>query len=387
MTEPQPLFEYLPHHPVTRKQIAPALEVIDPKWTEVVNGSGTLSGSVAIPKGSIVKGQILQALEPDESWIIVRTRTGLYPWNGIVVSQEWHPENGSMHFEAQEFRSWLYEVILGPRPDMTSDVLYSWEAKDQLKIAQDIISYIQTNPSYGATVGTPPITFGAESSGRLRDLNLIGLDFKSAGQALDSISQRDGGFEWTLEVLIAPDNLPRLHLKTGYPVLGSSIGGLKLWRTEEGGNIIKLHPVRRSTTDRVARQWTTGSGQPPDLPFAQDTDPSLTVGSGLLLREGVKGFNTVTNRTTLASHARSLRSFYSVQAHQVKVTVNTKDPDVFLYRAGDRISFRFQDTVQDMYLDNVRIVERTVRPAVSEVDLVLDINDQVVPQVDSGGAV
>jgi hypothetical protein len=268
---------------------------------------------------------------------------------------------------------------------MTSDIQYTWSA-DQLYIAQQIVQYAQLPPGEFQTVGFPTVLYGADLSGKVRDLNIMGLDFRTVASALNSISERDGGFEWTLGLRFTNDNLPVLYLETGYPALGGAVTG-QLRRTDQGGNIIKMDPIKRSTKDRRSRQWTTGAGQPPDQPFAQDSDPTLSLSTGPLLREAKLNFNTVSERTTLASHARSLRDYYSVKANIATVTVGLDDPDVRNYRAGDRVPMRYQDRVYDFDLPGVRILERKVEPTAGKVTLTLDLNDYVLPQVDAGGAV
>lgn len=380
-------FQYTPYHPLSRLQLAPALEVINPVWTEVVNGSGTLTGSVAVPFDSQQRKQILAAVEPDESWIVVSTNNGRYPWNGFVVDQEWHSDEGQMHFTAQESRGYLDSVFFRPMLDMTHDIVYTWINTDQLTMAQYMVQYAMLPPGEASyTAGMPTIAYGTETSGKNRDFTAWGLDFRSLEDCLNSISSRDNGFEWTLGIRFTPDNLPILYLELGYPVLGGTVTG-QLKRTDQGGNVVKLDPVKRSTKDRRSRQWTTGAGQPPDQPFAQDSDPSLSLSSGPLLREAKTNFNSVIDRSTLASHARSLRNYYSPKATQAVVTVGLDDPDVRNYHAGDRVPFRYKDRVYDFDLPAVRIVQRKVEPTAGKVTLTLDLNDFKLPEVDTGGAV
>lgn len=376
-------FRYTPYHPLTRKQISSPLHVVGPAWKETVNGSGSLSGAVAVPDDAQARQQVLAALEPDESTILVSTTNGKFPFWGVVTDQDWDPNTGLMSFTAQDWRAWLYDVFIGPKTDMTSDVVYAYANVDQLSLAQQLV---QAASAPGAAGGMPPIAFSPQAASKPRDLNFRGTNFKSVGQQLDAISQRDGGFEWWLEAFIAMDGLPMLRLALAYPVRGGVVSGYRLKRTETGGNIIKLNPFKRSSANRVARVWTTGAGQPPDLLFAQDSDPALLLGN-TLLREGSQQFSNVINRSTLSSHARSLRQFYSQKVSQLQVQVGMDDPDVTVYTAGDRFPVRYKDRVLDLNLPSVRVVEREVRPDESVVILTLDLNDFSLPDVDEGGAV
>jgi hypothetical protein len=377
-------FRYTAYHPLTRAQLAPTLHVRNPVWTEIANGNGALTGSVAVPPDNDqLKSQILAALEPDESTILVSSFDGKYPFVGIVTDQTWDPSAGEMQFKCDDWRSWLYSTYLGPNPDMTADYLYGYQDNDQLWIAQSAVNLATDIGRFG---GQPIITTDAQTSGRLRDLNFVGLNFKTAGQVIDSVAQRDDGFEWRLEAYIANDGLPALKLTTGYPFLGSQVTTGRLKRTDAGGNIVKMDPINRNTKDRITREWATGTGQPPDQHFAQDTDPAIGQGY-TLLREHESNYNTVIDRSTLSSHARSVRQFYSGKAHFFKVTVGLDDPPVTTYGAYDRIALRYQDLVYDLDLPSVRIVQREVRPQDSTVILTLDINDYTLPELDPAGGV
>lgn len=376
-------FKYTPYHPINRLQLAPALTIIDPVWTEVVNGSGELTGAVTMPTDARARKLVLAAVEPDESWIVVSTDDGRVPWTGFVTDQEWKPELGQMKFTAQECRGWLDEVFLRPKLDMTADIQYTWSA-DQLYIAQQIVQYFQLPPGeVFYNPGSPVIVYGTETSGKVRDLNIMGTEFKTVANALDSISKRDGGFEYTLGVVYDTGNLPLLALQLGYPVLGGGqIGNLR--RTDMGGNIISIGSVKKSSKDRRTRQWSTGAGQPPDQPFAQDSDPGQ---AGLLLREAKLNYSSVIERTTLSSHSRSVRQYYSAKTQQVDIVAGLDDPDVTTYRAGDRVGLTYKDDVVDWNYPSVRIIQRKVAPSQGKVTLTLDLNDLALPQVDAGGAV
>jgi hypothetical protein len=79
-------FRYTAYHPLTRAQLAPALHVRNPVWTEIANGNGAFTGSVAVPPDNDqLKRQILSALEPDESTILISSFDGKYPFVGIVT--------------------------------------------------------------------------------------------------------------------------------------------------------------------------------------------------------------------------------------------------------------------------------------------------------------
>jgi len=377
-------FHCTPFHPLTRQQLAPPVVIDELSWTEVVAGNGVLTGKIALPRSLVKRDQLRYALEPDSSAIYVKSSEGAYVFGGVVVGQEWDPENGTIAITAVEWRGWLYSVFLGPKLDLTADLLYGWTQKDQLQIAREIVAFATAG---GTVDGRPQITLGAELSGKLRDLNIRGLDFKYAGELIDTIAKRSGGFEWTIKAYDdSTDFLPRLQFVTGFPELGGLVGGMLLRRTPNGGNFTLTSPISRSTTAMRTRVWTTGSTE--TLPFAVDSDPALP-GANVMLREKMTAHSTVTERTTLASHARAERLFWGVKTNILSIAVLESTFGITTYPAGSRCRLAYQDQFQNIDLAAVRIIERKVTPrsGAGLVEMQLDMSDFVLPEVDTGGVV
>lgn len=377
-------YQYIACHSLTRQQLAPPLRFNEPSWTELVNGNGQFSGTVALPTSPTSRALLKQALEPDISAIYIKAPDGSWPFGGPIIDQDWDSRQNSVTVTAVDWRSWLYAAFLGPKLDLTADNLYGWTAIDQLQIARDIVTYATAG---GVTDGRPTIALASTVSGKLRDLNIKGLDFKYAGELLDTISRRSGGFEWDIEVYAnASDGLPSLRLNLGFPELGATPSGLLLRATPTGGNMSINGTIKRSSSGRRTRVWTTGNTE--SMPFAVDSDPNLAT-SGVLLREKVSAHSTVIDRTTLASHARSERQFLTPMTNFLSVTVREDAYDVWGYRAGDRARIVYSDAWEDRDLAAARILERKVSPAqgAGTVEMVIDLEDIEEPQVDETGAV
>jgi hypothetical protein len=372
-------YKYLACHPIGRQLLAPALRLEDPSWTEVANGNGTFTAQLAIPRNPLAREQIRAAVTPGSSAIYVQSDNDNFPFAGPITQVD---RAGSLlKITAVCWRSWLYGVFLGPKTDLTADNLYGWTNQDQLLIARQIVGYAI---AAGATDGRPPITIGTEVSGKLRDLNVKGLEFKFAGELLDTLSRRSGGFEWDLRAFTdGADGLPRVRLVLASPEISVYQTGLLLRRTSNQGNIRIDGDISRSVTERRTRVWTTGASE--TLPFAQDSDAALATG-GLLLSEKVTSYSTVTDRTTLSSHARAERQFLSPDLNILPVEIpdGAIDPDDYL--VGDRIRLVYQDDWETLDLDAVRIIERTVSPGAGagSVKAKLDLTDYTLPEVDSG---
>lgn len=388
-----PIYQFVPHHVLTNAQLASPIRFYTASWTEVVGGIGLLEGTVKMPRkdrDEDVFWQIWYALEPGVGAMYVRnSRTGRYHWGGPIIKRSWNPDTEEVTVQAVEWKTFFYNVFLSPKADLTGDNLYDWTNQDQLKIARELVA---AGVSGGATAGRITVSVGSETSGVLRDLHLKGLDFKYVGEAIDSMAGRSRGFDWDIKI---GNNygLPQLSLGLYYPQKGSQADGMVLRKTPLGGNFWLEEPVEESISSRVARVWATGSTE--TLPFAVDADPALADG-GLLLTEKVTNYSTVTDRATLASHARAERAVLGTKIALLKIrTVEASAQGLSLtsasdtYAAGDRVRLVYSDSVYSLDLPSVRIVERKVAPFDGDgtITMTLDLSDLVLPEVDASGAV
>lgn len=380
-------FQYLACHALSRQLLAPPLAVSEPKWTEAINSSGTFECKMAIPDTATAIQILREATDPDgDVAIYVVSDDDAYPFAGYLVSRSVDLSEGSISITAVDWRSWLYNVLLPPKIDLTGDLLYDWTGVDQLTIAQQLVGYATAG---GITDGRPSIVIGSETSGKQRDLHIKGLDFKYVGALLDTISQRSGGFEWALRAFTDTDGLPRLRFVLGFPELGSFQTGIVLKSTENQANMSVEQSIESTSADRRTRVWTTGQLLE-TLPYSVDSDPQLGAATRLL-SETVVAYNTVIDRTTLASHARSVRDFLNPVLNFLPITIPEQSLDPKLYSAGDRFRLIYADRFSGMLdLPAVRMVERTVTPTVTPtagagvVSAKLDLTDYQMPDVDEG---
>jgi hypothetical protein len=381
-------YRYISCHPITRVKLA-TLHPNDPSWNTTVNGNGTFSASFIVPPEADVVTLLRPALEPDQAAIYVKDKNGKYPWGGPIIEQSWDPSTGAVSITAVEWRAWFSSLFLPPKTDLTANITYSWTATDQLQIARELAGLVT---SAGAADGRPTVVIGSELSGKTRDLNFTGMDFKTAADAIDSMANRDTGFEWTLEVRPHPvDGLPLLYFVPYFPQRGTLVGGLNFKKTAKGANNLKSYgPVVKSSADRRVRQWATGNGTPPDVPFTQDTDPNFVVNQ-LLMREAKTSYSTVIDRATLTSNARAERQYWALSKNLLTVKTTLDRPDVTSYTVGDRGALRIEDRwLGDAYdLPAVRIIDKKISPGSEggEAELTLDLDDYTLPEVDTGGGV
>lgn len=374
-----PKYEYMSCHPLQRNLLA-RLTCQKVEWVETVGGNGTLNADISLPRNPAVIAQLRAALEPDEAAFYVRDAEGNYPFGGPIIEADWWSDSRVVKVTAQSWRAWMYNVFLAPKVDLSGDNTYGWTNKDQLQIARELA----VKATIGGTAdGRPAIAVeGASASGVMRDLNLKGLDFKYVGEALDSIAQRDRGFDWDILVRGGSDGLPELAFASYFPERGSLISTILLKNTPGGANFEVKDKIDRSAAERRTRVWTTGSTETPQ--YAVDSDPELEDGY-TLLRETHSNYSTVVERTTLASHARAERSFRSPKLHTLPLQVKMQEVDVTAFSVGDRVRLLYRDEWVTLDLASVRVIERKMMPTEETglVDVVLDLNDTELPEIDA----
>lgn len=377
-------YRYVSCHPVLRNQLDPSLRLIDAEWSWVVGGNGTLSAKITVPESATQIEQLRTATAPKQAAIYVRNSDGLYPWGGVVTKRKWSRANNEITISVMEWRAWFYNIIMGP--GTTSDITYGLTSSDQLVISRDLVGDALAG---GTSAGIPIVMAnGALMSGKTRDLTFFGSQMKTLGQQIDTIANRDGGFEWSIEIRpSSTDGLPELWFSPYFPERGSQAPGVQFRATEGGhGNFIP-GDYEEDMSHQYDRFWTTGAGQAPDATWALDVDPELVTGNKLRF-DGHASFSTVSEWSTLASHARRARKFYAPGVNLVTGTVPFARVNPDVYHIGDRVRYRVKDRWTDLDLPAVRIVEKKMTTSgAGHATVTLDLTDFTYPEVDTGGGV
>lgn len=370
-------FQFRIYHAISRKLIR-RVKLNNAEYNDPVFGrGGSLSAEAPITEGQsadALKEAIEQGLDRHALYVF---RDNVLVWGGPLISHDWQWKERKLIIGAVQWKQWLYNKML--TPDMTvnpvKDKVYSWVNVDQFEITRGIISNVI------ADYGTPNILLGTELSGKLRDLTIYGMKFQTAGDAIDSMANRDGGFDWELLPRVnAADGLPELVLALYYPERGTFNQGMSLRfkSTQRGGNIILPDSFDVSAETRRSRVWATGTGTPPDQLVVFDEDPELEQDIALT-RESVSGYPDVVKSDTLADHARAERQFLGVPMNSISVSCSLEDPPLENYRSGDRARMIIKDEWLDIDLPAVRIVDRTIRLNQSDepdsATLLLNLND------------
>jgi len=382
------MFRYPVYHPVLRTKLG-ELDVREAAWSEIVNGGSTFTGKVTVPDNPILISEIKRCTQPYRAALYATPGLGRIQWGGVMVGRNWNDENNELTITVMEWRTWLFSVILGPRPDATGTNIFTYGNVDQLYIARDVINILVAGGGGGVAElgGIPPIDYGILSSGILRNYMIHGMQLKSAGAHLDALANMDRGFEWDLEPYFANDSLPKLRLQTYFPQRGGLIPYLKFSKTKDGGNILNMEDVEEDGTAASQRVWAVGEGPNAEsTPWAMDQNPEVATGS-VLRTDQVTTYGGALTRVNLASYARAERQYRAEPLTVLKFPVRMDSPDVLAYQKGDRCSVRVKDRWLDIDVENCRIVQRDIFPEKNTAVLTVDLTDLVLPEVDTGGAV
>lgn len=359
------------------------LELTDVQWNDPVYGPGAgFTAKAAITKTQ-PRDKLYELTEPDTVALYVKDSVnGTYLFGGPVVARPWDRESRKLVISAQSWKAWTYHKLCGMNrgTNPVSNRAFTYLNTDQLAIARSLLSAVLAGEP-----GCPVINIGTELSGILRDLNFNAWDQKYLGAQIDSMANRDNGFEWTIEVRPASNGNPALWFVPAFPSRGGLNNRLLLLHEEaQGGNILALPDPEESAGERRSRVWTTGPGQPPAQMVAYDEDPALTNGF-LLLRETVRSYNNgITKIETLADHARTERVYRASTLQQVVLEVGLRDPDFRIYNSGDKVGLRVTDEWLRWDFSSVRILDRAVK--INRTDkpdiaaLMIDLNDVNLPE-------
>lgn len=379
-------YRYEARHPVSGLLLDGNLRLNRPKWSRLVADNGAMTATAAVPDpndqatGGPARIERLRASVAPlaAAWYVKNADTGQYVWGGPVISSSWDPNGQALSIQAIEWRSWFYKVPLIPDAVTGRDIPYAWGSTDQVNIARQIAALVLAQPA------SPHHLMPAYvASGKLRDFSVYGSELKSAGDLIDSIAQREGGFEWSVEIVVDEFGEPRPSFTTWYPRRGGSAVALSLRSDTESkkSNLMSYGPVEDNGEEKYSRFWATGAGQAPDVVLASDSDPALA--SGALLRiEGSAAYTSVTKRETVAEYARANRLFYAqgAQTMTVKIPIVAPTlPDIETWNVGDRAALRIRDRWVDINLPAVRVLSREIDPTEGSATLLLDLSDGELP--------
>lgn len=356
----------------------------DSLWTESVNGGSTWSGKLTIPEDNPVYVENLSSTVALGMSLFIRDPKGGIPWCGYISKREWDPNTNELSLTATEWRSYLYRLIGSPTDDYSSTYTTQFTATDQAVIARTILG---TYRSAGLGKGYPNFLEGTNLTGVNRDLLYRGTSFRTLGTWIDSMANRDRGFEWDIEAGRDNNGLGTLTFQIYFPQRGSVVENLT-FKYGAGQNMLSYDKVVESNEEVATRVWAIGGGPDAEsVPYGQDSDPDMMAGASILRFEKATTYQDVVLQSTLESYARSERMFYSVPLTLFSFTVQLTQPDITTYGKGDRCRIIVKDRWLDLDVSNVRIIERTIEPDKGLARITVDLSDLALPETDTNGTV
>lgn len=262
------------------------------RFSRKISAAGSITGQIAVRDP--YRAEILRTLLPQ--------RTALWVYSGQDVhlggvmwtaTPRWSSQAAEVwEFQGSTFESYLNQVII-------SEDVGTFTQVDQLDIARGLVQHMQSDPT--ADIG---IQLDPALSGVLRDRSeYLATANKSYGEALSQLGEVENGFEWTIDVSVAPTGERVKYLRFGYPIIGSPSGShvlerqhLQSW-TETGG-------VLGGTRYRARGGTPQGNGTTEQQPCISDVyaaDDLLAAGWPRI--DVVTDYATVTYKPTLNEHA------------------------------------------------------------------------------------
>lgn len=330
----------------------------DPIW-----GAGAFEATVAIPKPSGIEYFKTQTTPDEVQLYIVMDEQVI--WGGILVSRPRTPGTQTIKLKGQHWKAWYYNRLFVERLILNADEF-------------TLVYYMMDLATVGVP-GTPQIIRGNNLAGKARELTIE--PGWSVGKAMDSLGQRDDGFEWTVNFRYnAQTNQPEQFLEIWNP--GSPRGNANMLFLDQNSttNKISIGEITDDATERRSRVWAAGEGTWPDILTVEDHDPAID-SNRVLLREEYITPPGVVLAPTLYDHARLERVRRAAPISMVPIDHPYDSPRLPTYRPGDRVRLRIKDDWEDTDRRGVRIVDRAVNKqkggipmATVQLDL-LDIQD------------
>lgn len=296
----------------------------DWRWGRMRNGAETISGHVVLPELSAdpLSGAraaaLVDALEPLRRCIVVE-RDGVPQAEFLIWTSDYDPETRTLSIGGAELWSyWRRRLIRW-------DAIF--EQVDQHQIVRDLMARAQMEP--GGNLG---MAVEQHDSGVLRDRTEWTADAaKNLGEAVEQLSEVQGGFDFSLDVVRSGDGYQRV-LRLGTPRRGRIGTGLT-WTL--GHNLVALSgwPVDGSAT---ANSWVGIGGDVDEVPLRADATDEGVLAAGWPLLEDVVTHKDVSVQATLDAHTAGALADARLPRALPKAVVNgAMMPAVGSWIAGD----------------------------------------------------
>ncbi|MEV4020156.1 hypothetical protein AB0J35_57740 [Nonomuraea angiospora] len=198
----------------------------------------------------------------------------------------------------------------------------SYEGIDQLEIARQLISEMQSLTNPDADIG---LTLQTGSSGVNRDRQYLASEGGTFGQRLKELADTDNGFEWLIATSDPGTEARVREVKFGYPKMGSSTDHV----FSQPGNILGLKQdidaLRGATSYRARGESVNTDASTASTPLmSTPQNAAAHIAAGWPRRDMTIDYSTVKDVSTLNAYAARWAAERpgAVRVHQITVKLD-----------------------------------------------------------------
>ena len=345
-------------------QILAELPLTGVSFTSVLNGAGTLSGSLLVTDKTQTYLNIWGATQPARTALYVeRFSDGGTPtlvWGGIVWARDYNSTTQHITLNASEFESYFDKRKIIAVSGTTGSQVY--KNADPLLIARTLIQNAQLAPA--TTNSNIGVITGSELSGTTVSKTYFDAELKSVLAAVQDLSHAStSGFDFKIVVAYDGAFNPTKTLKIGYPRLGTaySTSNATAPVMEFPGNVIE-YTLLEDGTLAANFIFAVGVGNGQGKLNRYSSDPTQWT-AGWPLLEAATNYGDVSSQSLLDNLALGQLNAVKNPPISLKIIYPPYvDPILGSYSLGDDVRIRINDDRAGQVDDYYRIVSISVVP-------------------------
>lgn len=286
-------------------------------------GQGDFRGTFSLDMSGITNRELIYATEEGRTYVIVE-RDSVPIWGGFIWSRTYQSQSKTYELYCKAFEHYPEFRFV--------DTDFENLATEQRNIFRNLWIAMMADPN--SVQFDLPSSF---SNVVLRDLTVKSFEFKSYRQAMDSISNGDNGFDWTIDVGVNAGVYTKT-VRIGYPTLGATNPLIMYYSGE-----ILNYWQNGSMAGRGTNVFTLGAGEGSTM-LTQEVVHSDLLASKFPrfdVAVSMKAISDINQLTDLAIQNANFR-----KAGKPTVTIEIKgdlDPAFGSYGLGDAAKIYFSD--------------------------------------------
>jgi hypothetical protein len=341
---------------VLTNQILAELPLTGVNFSQVLNGSGALQGSVLLT-GLSDADNAATATVPGRNAVYVE-RNGVIVWGGVIWFRSYESNNQHIALSCSEFESYFNRRRI--------TITREFENVDQLTIAQTLMSDAQSvaNGNLGIVIPT-------NTSGVLISRTYYPYEQKTVLSAIQDLSKAgtgipaQTGFDFSIDCAYDSDYNIVKTLNLGYPRYGTAYSSTSTTVPVfefPAGNVVE-YAYNEDGSLLANTVYATGAGYN-EGKLIYSASNSTVLAQGWPLLEDVSSYTDITDPVVVQNLAVGQVAAVSLPPTTLKIVVNPSiDPLLETYKVGDDARVRIADARFPNGLDTVyRIIATNVTP-------------------------